>query len=83
MIVTNEGFFGTVQTVPTAWFLRLPLVSVCSTFSFLGFTLTILPIVFSGLGAYFFLKEKMNLITLLGMSLVVAGVVIMKVYAPQ
>ena len=42
-----------------------------------------LPIVISGLGAYFFLEEKMNFASFFGMFLVVVGIIIMKIYGPK
>ena len=52
--------------------------------SHIAFTIMLaLPIVFSGLGAYFFLKEKINLPVFFGMSLVVIGIIIMKYFEPK
>ena len=42
-----------------------------------------LPIVLSGLAAYFYLKEDLNFASLLGMFLIVIGIIIMKVYGPK
>ena len=52
--------------------------------SHIAFTIMLaLPIVISGLGAYFFLKEKINPPVIFGMSLVVLGIIIMKFYEPK
>ena len=52
--------------------------------SHIAFTIMLaLPIVFSGLGAYFYLKEKINLPVFIGMLLVVLGIIIMKINEPK
>ena len=52
--------------------------------SHIAFTIMLaLPIVLSGLGAVFYLKEKINTPVMFGMSLVVLGIIIMKFYEPK
>ena len=42
-----------------------------------------LPIVLSGLGAYLFLKEKLNIASFFGMFLIIVGIITMKFYGPK
>jgi uncharacterized membrane protein len=42
-----------------------------------------MPIVLSGLGAYLFLKEELNVASFFGMFLIIVGIIVMKFYGPK